>query len=498
MKKYRPTFAYISSRLVFIILGPAVFLLLMALGAPTNMPPAAYGVLAATLWISIWWISEAVPIPITSLLPIVLFPMVSDMSMKEVTTPYATPIIFLFIGGFILALAMEKWNLHRRIALHIINLVGTNMRQIVLGFIIATGFLSMWISNTATTLMMLPIALSIITQFQDFNEKSKVKLQGADVFGKALVLSIAYSASIGGMATLVGTPTNLIFAQNVKEFYNVEIPFDQWFWIGLPISVILLAVCWQHLVRWAFPLSNKKVEAGKAVIQSQLKALGKMKLEEKWVLGIFTAVALAWISRRYLISPFFPKVNDINIALMGAFLLFIIPSASKKGEQLMDWKTSLKLPWGVLLLFGGAFSLAAAFEASGLTQWIAERLGLLKGIPIWIILLVLIAGVNFLTEITQNMATCTLMMPILAASAEALDLHPYPLMAGTCIAASCAFMLPFATAPNAIIFGSGVFNIREMIRAGFWLNVVSILVITAIIYWVLPMIWGINLVGFPF
>ena len=498
MAKYKPTFAYLTSRLWFIFLGPSIFLFMMILGTPTDMPSAAYGVLAATIWISIWWISEAVPIPITSLLPIVLFPMVGDMSMKEVTSPYATPIIFLFIGGFILALAMEKWQLHRRIALHIIHLVGTNMRQIVLGFIMATGFLSMWISNTATTLMMLPIALSVITQFQYFNEKNQLQIQGADKFGKALVLSIAYAASIGGMATLVGTPTNLIFAQNVKEFYHVDIPFDQWFWVSLPISLILLVVCWQHIVRWAFPLSKQKIEAGKIVIQSQLQSLGKMTLEEKWVLGIFATVALAWISRRYLITPFFPKINDINIALMGAFLLFIIPSSSKKGEQLMDWKTSLKLPWGVLILFGGAFSLAAAFESSGLTQWIAARLSLLKGIPLWIILLLLVAGVNFLTEITQNMATCTLMMPILAASAKALDLHPYPLMVGTCIAASCAFMLPFATAPNAIVFGSGVFNIREMIRAGFWLNLVSIVVIVFMIYFGLPLIWGIELEGFPF
>lgn len=482
----------------FLLLGPAIFSIMLFMGAPAGMPAAAYGVLAATIWVAIWWVSEAVPIPITSLLPIVLFPLVSAMPMKAVTAPYATSIIFLFIGGFILALAMEKWNLHRRMALTIISWVGTNMQQIVLGFIIATGFLSMWISNTATTMMMLPIALSIIAQFKTFNASRAIPLQGADVFGKALVLSIAYSASIGGMATLVGTPTNLIFAQYVKEAYAVEISFAQWFWVGLPISLLLLTACWWHMTKNAFLLSTEQIPGSKQLIQQQLQNLGKISTEEKWVLGIFTAVALAWIGRSYLITPFFPKVNDINIALMGMLCLFIIPSTSRKGETLMDWKTALKLPWGVLLLFGGAFAVAAAFQFSGLTQWIGHQLIILKNVPIWLILFVIIAVVNFLTEITQNMATCTLMMPILAALAIAIDVHPYSLMAGTCIAASCAFMLPMATAPNAIIFGSNLFSMKDMVKAGFLLNIISIVLISLFIYFVFPVIWQIDITNFPF
>lgn len=487
-----------SSKLFFILLGPVIFALMLLIGAPASMPSAAYGILAATIWIAIWWVSEAVPIPITSLLPIVLYPFVSDMSIKEVTIPYSTSIIFLFVGGFILALAMERWNLHRRIALTVISWVGTNMQQIVLGFIIATGFLSMWISNTATTMMMLPIALSIINQFKSFNNEQEKVLQGADVFGKALILSIAYAASIGGMATLVGTPTNLIFAQYVKDFYQVDISFAQWFGIGLPISMLLLVLCWWHMTRNAFQLSQEQIPGSQLVIKNQLKALGKISTEEKWVLGIFVGVALAWISRSYIITPFFPKVNDINIVLIGAFLLFVIPSTSKKGTVLMDWKTTLKLPWGVLLLFGGAFAVAAGFKESGLTQWIGEQLVILKDVPIWLILLVIIAVVNFLTEITQNMATCTLMMPILAALAIAIDVHPYGLMVGTCIAASCAFMLPMATAPNAIVFGSKLFSMKDMVQAGFLLNVLSIVVITLFIYFIFPMIWQIDLASFPF
>lgn len=482
----------------FLLLGPAIFSVMLFIGAPAGMPTAAFGVLAATIWVAIWWVSEAVPIPITSLLPIVLFPLVSEMPMKTVTAPYATSIIFLFIGGFILALAMEKWNLHRRMALTIISWVGTNMQQIVLGFIIATGFLSMWISNTATTMMMLPIALSIIAQFKTFNANRATPLQGADVFGKALVLSIAYSASIGGMATLVGTPTNLIFAQYVKEAYAVEISFAQWFWVGLPISLLLLTACWWHMTKNAFLLSKEQIPGSRQLIQQQLQNLGKISTEEKWVLGIFTAVALAWIGRSYLITPFFPKVNDINIALIGMLCLFIIPSTARKGETLMDWKTALKLPWGVLLLFGGAFAVAAAFQFSGLTQWIGNQLIVLKNVPIWLILFVIIAVVNFLTEITQNMATCTLMMPILAALAIAIDVHPYSLMAGTCIAASCAFMLPMATAPNAIIFGSNLFRMKDMVRAGFLLNIISIVLISLFIYFVFPVIWQIDITSFPF
>ena len=266
------------------------------------MEAPAYNALACTVWIAIWWITEAVPIPATSLLPLVLYPLTGVMTTREAALPYSTPIIYLFVGGFILALAMERWNLHRRIALSIISKIGTNQKQIILGFILATGFLSMWISNTATTVMMLPIALSIITQFQSFETTGDNKTA---IFGKALILSIAYSASIGGMATLVGTPTNLIFADSVKQIYNMEIPFDQWLWIGMPISAVLLFVCWWHLTNNAFNLSNKVVPGSSQIIRKQLAALGKMKIEEKRVLLVFVLVALAWISRRYLISPFF-------------------------------------------------------------------------------------------------------------------------------------------------------------------------------------------------
>jgi sodium-dependent dicarboxylate transporter 2/3/5 len=355
----------------------------------------------------------------------------------------------------------------------------------------------MWISNTATAVMMLPIALSIITQFKDFVEKSPEPINGSEHFGKALILAIAYSASIGGMATLVGTPTNLIFADSVEKFYGVSIQFDEWIGIGLPISVLLLLVCWLHLSFNAFKLSGQRVPGSADIIRNELKALGKMSYEEKWVLGVFVTVAVAWISRRYLITPFFPNVNDTTIVMIGAILLFLIPSKNEKEKKIMDWETALKLPWGVIILFGGAFAVAASFESSGLTVWIGEQLTGLRSVPFWLVLLIIVTVVNFLTEITQNMATCTLMMPILAALSQVLDVHPYGLMVAACIAASCAFMLPVATAPNAVVFGSGYLKMKDMVRAGFLLNVLSIIVVTIFIYFILPAIWGIDLLHFP-
>jgi len=488
----------LSSRTLFVLAGPTIFLfMLFLLEPPVGMSDSAYAVLASTIWIAIWWITEAVPIPVTSLLPLVLFPLCNIMPIDLVAESYSKPIIFLFLGGFLIALAMEKWDLHKRIALTVISRSGTNMRRVLLGFMVATWFLSMWISNTATVVMMLPIALSIIFQFDNFKVKSGEGTAGAEVFGKALVLSLAYSASIGGMATLVGTPTNLIFAESVHDFYGVQIPFDQWMWIGLPVSVVLLCILFFYLTRVYFNISKRTVKGAREFLQAEMKVLGPVKPEEKWVLAIFSLVAVAWVTRRYIITPFFPAVNDTNIVLIGAILLFLIPSPSNPRKRIMDWKTGLKVPWGVLILFGGALSVASGFERSGLTIWIGDQLGLLTMVPYWLILLIVVAVINFLTEITQNMATCTLMMPIMAAFALVLDVHPFGLMTAAAIASSCAFMLPVATAPNAVVFGSGLIRIKDMARAGIMMNILSIIIVTFFIYFLFPYIWGIDLLSFP-
>lgn len=484
-----------SNKRFFIILGPALFLLLKFIGRPADMSSEAFGIVACTVWIALWWLTEAVPIAITSLLPILLFSSLGIMSVTSVTDYYSNPIIFLFIGGFIIALAMEKWNLHRRIALTIIQFTGTNQQQILLGFIIATGFLSMWISNTATTMMMLPIALSIIDQLSRLftKEESKTSLH----FGKALLISIPYASSIGGIATLVGTPTNLIFVENVQQFYGVEVPFDNWFFFALPLSVLLGAFLWWNMGSLAFKLTRTEVDGSKAVISNELRKLGPMKYEEKWILSIFSLVAFAWITRQFFIQPFFPEVNDTTIAVAGALILFVIPSHQLPSEMIMDWHTARKLPWAVILLFGGAFALAGSFMESGLTAWIGNKLTLLNGVPPWILILIVVAVVNYLTELTQNMATCTLMLPILAALSQAVSIHPYALMIPMTIASSCAFMLPVATAPNAIVFGSGKLEIKDMVRAGFLLNIFSIILITLFAQYLLPLIWKIDINSFP-
>ena len=485
-------------RWVSILLGPILFILILLLPAPSGLGAIGHRVLACTIWVVIWWLTDIVPMAITSLMPLVLFPILGVLPIKDVSDYYANPIIFLFIGGFIIALAMEKWDLHKRIALNIIKVAGTNERQILLGFIIATGGLSMWISNTATTMMMLPIGISIISQLATI-----IKTQGSHQqtensgFGKALILSIAFSASIGGMATIVGTPTNLILVEGVNQLYNYDIPFDQWFFFGLPLVIVLLGVLWWHLGHNAFRLSKAQVPGAKAVIQTEIDELGPMTKEERWVAVVFSLVAVSWILRQPLLQPIFPNANDTTIALIGAVTLFLIPTSKGDGSFLMDWSYAKRLPWAVILLFGGAFAVAGSFSSSGLTEWLGGKMAGLNSLPFWLILLAVVALVNYLTELTQNMATCTLMIPVLAALSLTIDVHPLGLMTAMTIAASCAFMMPIATAPNAIIFGSGELQIKDMIKAGFLLNILSIILITGFVYFLLPMIWDIDLTVFP-
>ncbi|MEZ4775215.1 MAG: DASS family sodium-coupled anion symporter [Bacteroidia bacterium] len=476
-------------------LGPLLFLTVIVVVHPEGLPEKGRIVLAATCWIATWWITEAVPIPVTSLLPIVLFPLLGAAPIKPVAQAYINPIMFLFIGGFMLALAMEKWNLHRRIALNIIARVGSNARRIVLGFMLATGLISMWISNTATTLMMVPIALAIVGQMAQFKGADEAS-EHLKRLGKVLMLGIAYSASIGGLATLVGTPTNLIFTGYVLEVYKMDITFSQWIVFGLPVSVLLLGASWWLLVNVSFPLTKIPGELWREEIRHELKLLGPMRREETVVLIVFGLVALGWMSSEYVLKPLIPGIHDSMIALSGAIVLFMIPS-SEPGKMVMDWPAALRLPWGILLLFGGAFAVANSFESTGLAGWMAERLAGMQGISFFLVLLILVTLVNFLTEIAQNMAVCTLMMPVIAALAPAIDVHPFPLMAATCMASSCAFMLPFATAPNVIVFGSGQLEMKDMIRAGVWLNVVSIAIIVLYTWFFLGNAWNLDMMKFP-
>lgn len=469
-------------------LGPIMFIIILQFFHPKGLSSEANAILASAVWVAIWWITEAIPIAVTALLPIVLFPLSGGLTLKETTASYGHKYIFLFIGGFILAIAIEKWKLHKRIALTIIKVVGTNVVNIILGFMIATAFLSMWISNTATAVMILPVGMAIVSQLKDNpNTVADENL----IFGKALMLAIAYSASIGGMATLIGTPPNLVLAGVVQETYGIEITFAQWFSFGFPITLILLTICWIYLTRVAFKFKQKEFPGGRDEINKQLKALGKISYEEKTVLVVFILTAFAWITRTFLLKQFIPAIDDTIIAITFAILLFILPS-KKKGKKIIAWEDAVKLPWGILLLFGGGMALALGFDASGLALWLGEQMTNLQTFSLFSVLFILILAVNFLTEITSNLATTAMILPVLVPLATILNIHPYFLMVGATVAASCAFMLPVATPPNAVVFGAGYLKIEDMVKKGIWLNVLSIILLTLIVYYFLPLIWDLT------
>ncbi|WP_299099328.1 DASS family sodium-coupled anion symporter [uncultured Winogradskyella sp.] len=478
----------LSKKKIGLFLGPIAFIFIKLFFNPEGLDATANAVLASTIWIAIWWITEAIAIPATALLPIVLFPLSGGLSLSETTASYGHKYIFLFVGGFILAIAIEKWNLHKRIALNIIKVVGTNISRIILGFMVATALLSMWISNTATAVMILPVGIAIVLHLQDNPEtKENENL----IFGKALMLAIAYSASIGGMATLIGTPPNLVLAGVVENTYNTEITFSQWFAFGFPISIILLIICWFYLTRIAFKFKQKEFPGGKQEIDKQLAALGKMTYEEKAVLIIFSITAIAWIARSFLLVKWLPAIDDTIIGMIASMVLFLIPS-KLKNSALVNWEDAVKLPWGILLLFGGGMALASGFESSGLAAWIGNQLTTLIGVSVFVVLIVLISSVNFLTEITSNMATTAMLLPVLVSLAVILDIHPYILLVSATVAASCAFMLPVATPPNAVVFGSGYLKISDMVRKGIWMNLISIVILTLFVYFILPLIWNLN------
>ncbi len=474
-----------NQKLVFILLGPILFLLLQFLDTPVNMPEKAYDMLCIALWIALWWVTEAVPISVTALLPIVLFPLTGALDLSTTTASYGHKYIFLYMGGFLLAIAIEKWNLHKRMALSIIQLIGTNVYNIILGFMVATAFLSMWISNTATAVMMLPIGMSIVAQLKD---NPSTKENENIIFGKALMLSIAYSASIGGMATLIGTPPNLVFAGYVQETYGIEISFWQWAKFGFPISLLLLAISWYYLTRKAFTFKQMKFPGGKTEINRLKSELGPMKREEKIVLGVFVFTAFCWITRSFLIEDIIPGIDDTIIAMFSGILLFTLPSTTP-GEKIINCEEAVNMPWGIILLFGGGMALAAGFEVTGLASWIGSQMTHLQALPLILLVLVIITSVNFITELTSNLATTAMLLPILAPIAVGLGINPFMLMVATTVAASCAFMLPVATPPNAVVFGSGYLRIPDMIRAGIWMNVISIVLLTLIVYFLLPLIW---------
>jgi sodium-dependent dicarboxylate transporter 2/3/5 len=411
------------------------------------------------------------------------------LSGSDVTRAYGHHLIYLFLGGFLIAVTMEKWNLHHRIALHTIRLVGVTPHRIVLGFMLATAFLSMWISNTAATMMMVTIAVAVLKEVTHEISHEPGQLH----FGTALVLGIGYAASIGGVATLIGTPPNALFAGVIEKTYDVSISFVEWMSFGLPLSLVMLTVTWLYLTRIVFRSEVGQLPGGREYIQEQIARLGPMSRQEIHVAAVFCMVALLWVVRGLYEPDALQMVKDSTIAVAGALLLFLIPVNLKKGEFLLDWRTAVTIPWDIIILFGGGFALAQGFSESGLTLWLAERLSILQGIDMLLIIVAVVLLVIFLTEVTSNTATASLLLPVMGALATAIDVHPFGLMVAAVIAASFAFMLPVATPPNAIVFSSRYVSIPQMVRAGIWLNLIGVVLISGFVYLLLPQVWGIQL-----
>lgn len=498
--------------------GPLLFLFMAFAPIPLTdeLSYEARIVLASTLWMAAWWITEAVPIYVTALLPFILFPALYVTDLGETAAGYADQIIFLFLGGFLIAKAVEKSNLHKRFAYNILRVFGTNPKYIVAAFMLLTWFLGAWMSNTATTILVLPIAIAVISLLNDVEKQGR--------FVRCLVLSVAYSASIGGVTTLIGTPPNAIFASLASSIADTEITFSQWLLLGLPISGISLFVAWLYMIRFGSKITDLKSDiiGQRDVITKELSELGRLSRDEKLVAMVFVITAAAWVTRGLLWKDVFPMIDDATIAIASAISLFVIPSSrsthkskdyygkdnrirdrhsSNEGlnnnntnntSRLLDWNTAVSIPWGVLILIGGGLALANAFAVSGLDEWIAEKIEFLGNANYIIIILVFVTLAILPTELISNTATAALLIPIAASFASSLNLNPILLMAPVAVACSYGFIMPVGTPPNAIVFSSGYVTAGQMARAGLPLDFISILMVTLLTSILVPLVFGIG------
>lgn len=483
--------SYGKRKKIGLFAGVLLFVLILLLPAPEGLSASGWRTAAVALLMAAWWITEALPIAVTALLPIVLLPVLDVVSAGSATSPYANPLIFLFMGGFVIAIAMERWDLHRRIALNIVNVVGTRPSSIIIGFIIAAAFLSMWVSNTATALMMLPIGLSVLDLIER-QTSGQEKLN----FEIVLVLCIAYACNIGGMGTIIGTPPNALLVGYMSENYGIEISFLQWLAVGLPIVLVSLPIMYVVLTKWVYPIRLNELPGGKEFIKSELKELGKISNAEKKVAAVFGVTALLWITRP-LLTELLPGLSDSSIAIGAAVALFVIPLDFSEGKFVLSWSDVKRLPWGVLILFGGGLSLASAINETGLAAWIGEGVSGLQAWPILLLVAAVIMLVVFLTEMTSNTATTAAFLPILASVAVGLGENPLLFILPAALAASCAFMLPVATPPNAIVYGSGKITIPEMSKAGLWLNIIFIILLTILSFTILTWFFGVEIGTLP-
>lgn len=449
-----------------LLAGPALLFGTLLTSPPlVGMSEAAWHVTGLMLWMILWWVTEVMPIPVTSILPMIFIPLLGIDKMDAATAPYAHPLIFLFFGGFFLSIAMEKTGLHQRIALKALQFTGQKPATQIAGLMAVTAFLSMWMSNTATAVMMLPIGLSMIKMAHASSQ---------DDFGKAVLLAIAYSASIGGIATLIGTPPNALLAAYLSKSYQIQISFADWMLLGVPLALFMLMLCWFWLCKCHFKLPDNT--SGQHNFKQELKALGPLRQSETWVLLVFTFAACSWVGQQWLVQSTGLPINDTMIALIAATLLFVLPGEQQ--QRLLVWKDSQQLPWGVLLLFGGGLTMADQIQKTGVSELLAQQLSLLHGIPPVFILLTVTTLIIFLTEVTSNTATAAAFLPLLGPVAVSMDLSPLYLVIPAALAASFAFMLPVATPPNAIVFASGKLQIKDMVKAGLVLNMLGIITIS--------------------
>ncbi|HUR92914.1 MAG TPA: DASS family sodium-coupled anion symporter [Gemmatimonadaceae bacterium] len=470
-----------------LVVGPALFVAMLLAIPPGGMTVTAWRTAAVGALMAVWWITEAIPIPATALLPIVLFPLLGVATIGATTAPYANEVIFLFLGGFLIALALESCGLHRRMALLILRIVGTRPANLILGFMIATAFISMWVSNTATVVMMLPMATSVITLRRGENHLSSHA--PGDALDAALLLGVAYAASIGGLGTLIGTPPNALFAGFMQQTYGIQIGFLDWMMLGVPIVLVALPFAWLVLTRLLYRLGSEPVAGGAAMLENERSAIGPMSRAE-WGVGAITALtAAAWMTRPAL-DEWVPALTDAGIAIAGALLLFIVPMSVRPLRAVLTWKQAERLPWSVLILFGGGLSLAAAIQQTGLSAWIGGALGALAGWPVFAVLLAVTTVIILLSELASNTATAAAFLPVAASLALVIGADPLLLTLTTALAASGGFMLPVATPPNAIVYGTGALTIPEMARAGALLNIFFVLLLPLAVYFLAGRIFG--------
>ena len=476
-----------NKSLIALVLGPVLAIILLLLPAPEGMPPEAWRLVALAVWMVTWWLGEAIPIPATALLPIPMMPLLGIAEMKPVAANYGHTLIFLFLGGFLLAAAMQRWGLHKRIALKIVSVVGTSPGSIIAGFMFATAFLSMWISNTATTIMMYAVGISVIGFIsQKTEDKSMVKN-----FGVALMLGIAYSASIGGVGTLIGTPPNALLASFLQSTYDVQIDFFTWMQFGIPVVIVMLPIAWIMLTKVIFPAKHLKLGDAGSVINDELASLGRMSKGEQAVAIVFVMAALGWILRKQLVAWTGLPINDTSIALLAALILFAWPISRDKGHFAVDWDAARHVPWGVLLLFGGGLALATGFKGTGLAQWIGQQVSGFD-VSTWALIFIILVAIVYLTEITSNTATTATFLPILGAVAIGLNIDPQMLVIPVALAASMAFMMPVATPPNAIVFSYEELQLGDMVKAGFWLNIIAVIVSFGAMYFLAGLVFGLS------